>query len=145
MKTMPLKPRMSEKAYAVSLAENTYVFEVPKTANKATVTAAVTAQFDVTVEDVRLAIVKGKIKRAYKRRARPIDGKRTDVKKAYVRLKAGDSIAIFEAPEEVKAEKTDDKKTQSQAKATTQPAKQGRLRQALGKAPRQTQNKGGDK
>ncbi len=105
---MALKPRMSEKAYGLSQDRNIYVFMVPLTANKVTVAAAVQEQFKVTVEEVNIAILKGKAKRSYRRGGRPLMGRDNDVKKAYVRLKAGDQIPIFAAveEEEAKAEKT---------------------------------------
>lgn len=105
---MALKPRMSEKAYALSKERNTYVFVVPMTANKVTAAAAVSAQFGVTVTDINISITKGKPKRSYKRGGRPITGKNVDIKKAYVRLKEGDQIPVFAAidEEEAKAEKT---------------------------------------
>ncbi len=105
---MTLKPRMSEKAYALSTARNTYVFVVPDTANKVTIAAAVSEQFKVTVEEVNISILKGKKKRSYRRGGRPIVGRTSDIKKAYVRLKEGDAIPIFAAveEEEAKAEKT---------------------------------------
>lgn len=105
---MALKPRMSEKAYGLTQDRNIYVFMVPLTANKVTVAAAVQEQFKVTVEEVNIAILKGKVKRSYRRGGRPLMGRDNDVKKAYVRLKAGDQIPIFAAveEEEAKAEKT---------------------------------------
>lgn len=106
--SMALKPRMSEKAYATSQALNTYVFVVPKDANKVTVAEAVAEQFQVTVEEVNISVLKGKKKRSYRRGGRPTVGKTNDLKKAYVRVKAGDQIPIFAAmeEEEAKAEKT---------------------------------------
>ena|SRR5688572_1774822 len=151
MTTLPLKPRMSEKAYASSQGMNTYVFVVPKTANKASVSQAVAEQFKVTVEDVRLAVVKGKTKKSYRKRTRPVVGHRADMKKAYVRLKAGDTIAIFEATEEpketvmAKAVKKASEKAAEKTEKDNAPAKVGRFRKALGRAPRQVQQKGGGK
>lgn len=148
MKTLALKPRMSEKAYATSQDLNTYVFVVPTSANKAVVSAAVTEQFKVTVEDVRLAVVKGKSKKSYKKRSRPVTGHRADMKKAYVRLKAGDNIPIFEAMEEPKetmvqkAVKKAGEKAAEKSEKAAQPAKQSRLRSAFGRGQRQTQSKG---
>lgn len=145
MKTLPLRPRMSEKAYAASQDLNTYVFMVPITANKASVTAAITEQFSVGVTDVRLAVVKGKAKKSYMKRSRPTTGHRADMKKAYVRLKAGDSIAIFEAMEEPKetlVSKAVKKANEKAVEQADKPAKQGRLRSALGRSQRQTQSKG---
>jgi large subunit ribosomal protein L23 len=102
---------MSEKTYALAQSENTFVFVVPKSANKMEVAGAVETQFDVTVETVRVLTEKGKTKQSYRKRNRPVAGKRADRKKAYVRLKKGDSIPIFAAVEEAekKAEKAEAK------------------------------------
>lgn len=99
-KTMALKPRMSEKAYGLSQTRDTYVFAVPGDANKLTVSAAVAAQFNVTVLGVNIANVKGKPKRTVRKGNRPGAGRRSDSKKAYVTLKSGDSIPIFAAEEQ---------------------------------------------
>lgn len=101
-KTMILRPRVSEKAYGMSQTSNTYVFEVPRDANKLTVALAVAAQFKVTVEDVNITNLKGKAKRTVRKGGRQIAGRDVDVKKAYVTLKQGDSIAIFVSEEEQK-------------------------------------------
>jgi ribosomal protein L23 len=100
--SMPLKPRVSEKAYGLSQLRNTYVFEVPGQSNKSTVADAVTSQFKVTVMDVNITNLTGKKTRRVRRGGRSTSGVRPGVKKAYVTLKAGDSIAIF-ANEEDKA------------------------------------------
>lgn len=145
MLTLALQPRMSEKAYASSQTNQTYVFVVPTAANKAMVAEAVAAQFKVTVLDVRLAIVKGKIKKSYRKRSRPVDGHRANMKKAYVRIAAGENIPIFEAMEEPKETLVSKAVKKANEKATEKadtPAKQGRLRSALGRSPRQTQSKG---
>lgn len=109
-KNMLLKPRMSEKAYGSAQVLSTYVFDVPMTANKLTVADAVAIQFGVTVENVRVSIAKGKVKKSYQKRSRPIDGKRADVKRAYVRIKAGESINLFG-----EADEKDDKKSSKKA------------------------------
>ncbi len=99
---MILKARLSEKAYQRSLAGNTYVFVVPKTATKLSVKAAVEAQFGVGVTNVAIMVQNGKTARSIRlgnRRARPISGVRSDVKKAYVSLKDGDRIKIFDEEE----------------------------------------------
>lgn len=148
-KTMALKPRMSEKAYASSKVISTYVFDVPVTANKLSVADAVNAQFGVTVQNVRISIAKGKAKNSYRKGRRPIAGKRADVKRAYVRIKDGDKINIFEIEEkeEKKAEKAAQKAEKSQAKKPkVSETKQRRsFKQVLTNAPRQTQNRGGEK
>jgi large subunit ribosomal protein L23 len=99
-KHVVLIPRMSEKAYGASQATNTYVFDVPKDLNKHSVANAVAAQFGVTVEEVNVVVLKGKTKRTVRKGGRANKGRQSDVKKAYVRLKAGDSLAIFVAVEE---------------------------------------------
>jgi large subunit ribosomal protein L23 len=110
-KFMTLKPRVSEKTYALSLARNVYVVDVPGNANKDTVAKAVTAQFGVTVETVNIIVVKGKSKRTVRKGGRPTMGKRSDVKKAYVTLKEGDKLPFFAEPEEdTKKKKAGDKK-----------------------------------
>lgn len=85
-----LTPRISEKA--IGLAERgVYVFEVPTTTNKMEVARAVKAQYKVDVVDVNILIHKGKLKRF-----RQVMGRQTDTKKALVKLKTGQSIALFE-------------------------------------------------
>lgn len=103
--TMTLKPRVSEKAYGQSVASNVYVFQVPSDANKMTVADAVTAQFSVTVTKVNIMVAKGKAKTTYRKRGGRTSGSRPDVKKAYVTLKSGDSIAIFASEEDTKTDK----------------------------------------
>lgn len=97
-----LIPKVSEKSYG--LAQNgTYVFMVPRTANKAEIARAVEAEFgDVKVKDVRLVVVKGKAVRAYRgKRQNPGVAVRTDRKKAYVTLSEG-SIEMFKEEKETK-------------------------------------------
>ena len=107
--SMTLRPRVSEKAYGLSQVHNTYVFVVPKDANKMTVAAAVAAQFKVTVLEVNISNLKGKAKRTVRKGGRAIAGRDVDVKKAYVTLKDGDSIAVF-ATEDEPADKKSAKK-----------------------------------
>lgn len=108
--SMTLKPRMSEKAYAMSQTSNVYVFEVPVDATKLTVTEAVKAQFDVSVTDVNIMNVIGKVKRTVRRGGRATSGRRPRIKKAYVTLAEGDSIAIFANEEDTSESKTAKKK-----------------------------------
>ena len=101
-KTMTLKPKVSEKTYALS-SGSVYVFGVPKDANKMTVASEVSQQFGVSVTNVRILNIKGKHKRTNIKRSRPKLGKQNDLKKAYVTLKEGETIPVFAAIE--KAEK----------------------------------------
>jgi large subunit ribosomal protein L23 len=82
-----LAPRVTEKSTRVGEAGNQYVFRVVKDANKAEVRDAVEMLFEVSVESVRIVNVKGKTKSF---RMRP--GKRSDWKKAYVRVQEGQVI-----------------------------------------------------
>jgi large subunit ribosomal protein L23 len=115
-KTMILRPRVSEKAYGLSQLRNTYVFVVPGSANKLMIAAAVAAQFNVTVEDVNVANVKGKVKRTVRKGGRATTGQDSNQKKAYVTLKKGDTIAVFASEEDQKA---DAKKTAKAKKEET--------------------------
>jgi large subunit ribosomal protein L23 len=81
-------PKVSEKT--ARLAEsNQYVFEVAKTATKDDVKAAVEHLFNVKVLAVNVANIKGKSK-AFRQRA----GRRSDKRKAYVRLAEGQTIDV---------------------------------------------------
>lgn len=123
MKDLTLIPRISEKAYAMSQREGikTYVIEVPTSANKHTIARAITAQFEVTVTDVRTTTTKGKSKRSFRKGGKSIAITRSDVKKAYVTLKAGDELPIFveEAAEDAKA-------VEAEAKAAKKAAKESK-------------------
>ena len=106
MKTLTLKPRLSEKAYALSEQLNTYIFDVPAEANKFDVAKAVAAQYEVGVTNVRLAGVPGKAVRSYRNRGRrSVSAKRSDIRKAYVTLKEEDKLPLFAAVEEPDAPK----------------------------------------
>ena len=113
MKNIVLKPRLSEKAYNQSVNSNVYVFVVPNETNKHTIAEAVTSQFGVTVTNVRTVVQNGKSITSRSKRTRGVTVTRKDIKKAYVTVKAGDHIAIFDAPEEPKKEKAADKKTKT--------------------------------
>lgn len=103
MSVLSVIPIQSEKAYAMSLT-NVYLFKVPLTANKQQVSAAIEAQFGVSVVKVKSLVQKGDvISFSRGKRARPGLTKRNDVKKAYVTLAEGDSIKVFD---EKKAEET---------------------------------------
>lgn len=83
-------PRVSEKTARLQELSNQYVFEIATTATKADVKAAVEQIFDVKVESVNVVNVKGKAK-AFRQRA----GRRSDWKKAYVKLADGQSIDVM--------------------------------------------------
>lgn len=111
MAIKPITPRATEKAYALTTEKNVYAFNVPLSLNKNQIKEAVEKEFGVTVTAVRIIVQAGKVKRINKSRnpKRYVAGTTTqkDIKKAYVSLKEGDKIAIFEGAE---AENTEEKK-----------------------------------
>ncbi len=102
-KQITLKPRMSEKAYAQSQTTRTYAFEVPLKTNKQSIAQAVAMQFDVTVTNVNVMNINGKVKRLNRKGGRAINGREADYRKAYVTLAEGQSLPIFAAVEEADA------------------------------------------
>ena len=85
------KPLVTEKTAAAKEGNNVVSFVVDKNANKAEIKSSVQKIFNVAVESVRTVNVAGKLKRSGS-----VFGKRSNWKKAYVSLKDGESIEIFE-------------------------------------------------
>ena len=82
-----LAPHVSEKGTRVADEANQVVFRVRRDARKPEIKKAVEKMFSVEVDSVRVLNVKGKTK-GFRQSA----GKRSDWKKAYVRLKEGHDI-----------------------------------------------------
>jgi large subunit ribosomal protein L23 len=82
-----IAPHVSEKSARASEKANQYVFRVRTDATKPEIRAAVELMFTVEVESVQVVNVVGKQKRFGN-----VKGKRSDWKKAYVSLKAGQTI-----------------------------------------------------
>lgn len=93
---MLIRPRLSEKSYAVAQANQTYVFDVPASANKQQIAKAVADQYKVGVVGINTLNRIGKTKRSLRRRAQPVTGQEKTTKLAYVTLKDGDKIPVFE-------------------------------------------------
>ena len=91
-----LEPRKTEKTYAESL-KRTYVFEIKKNTTKQEIAKRVEKEFNVMVISVRTLIRNGK-KTKYSKGKHQYPGitYRQDKKFAYVTLKEGDSIKVFE-------------------------------------------------
>ena len=85
--TVLLGPHVSEKSTAVADKNNQVVFKVRPDATKAEVRKAVELLFEVTVGNVTVVNVPGKVRVRGANR-----GRRSDWKKAYVRLAPGQSI-----------------------------------------------------
>ena len=95
MLPISVTPRATEKAYTQS-QKNVYVFNVPLTANKQQIVAAVESQFEVKVVNIKTLVQSGKAIRFSRGKNRyPGTTNRKDSKKAYVTLAAGDSIQVF--------------------------------------------------
>lgn len=82
-----IAPHVSEKAARVAEAGNQVVFRVSRDATKPEIKAAVELMFEVKVDTVQVVNVAGKAKRFG---GRP--GRRSDFKKAYVKLAQGQTI-----------------------------------------------------
>ncbi len=84
-------PRITEKGTRLKERNNVLTFEVRTDANKVQVRKAIEGIFKVKVVDVTTVNISGKKKRMGMR-----EGHRSDWKKAYVTLKPGEKIDIFE-------------------------------------------------
>ena len=82
-------PHMSEKSH-MAIENNQVVLKVRTDATKAEIKQAVELLFEVDVDNVQVVNVKGKNKRFGQRK-----GRRSDWKKAYVKLSEGSSIEEF--------------------------------------------------
>jgi large subunit ribosomal protein L23 len=85
------RPIITEKAERNREASRAFAFEVHRDATKIQVKQAVEKLFNVHVIAVRTAIARGKNKRVGRS-----SGQRPNWKKAFVTLKDGDTIALFE-------------------------------------------------
>ncbi|HXH02840.1 MAG TPA: 50S ribosomal protein L23 [Candidatus Competibacteraceae bacterium] len=82
-----LAPHVSEKSTTVADKHNQVTFRVATDATKAEIKGAVELLFNVKVKGVTVVNMKGKVKRFGARY-----GRRSDWKKAYVSLEAGQEI-----------------------------------------------------
>ena len=87
-----IRPILTEKTTGLEEAGNVYAFEVGVGSNKHEIKTAIESVFGVSVEDVRTAVVRGKNKRFGR-----FYGKRSNWKKAYVKLADGDSLNFYES------------------------------------------------
>ena len=82
-------PIISEKSTFLAEHQQKYVFRVKVKATKNNIKQAVESMFNVQVESVHVLNVKGKAKRHGR-----FMGRRSDWKKAYIKLKAGFEIDL---------------------------------------------------
>jgi large subunit ribosomal protein L23 len=131
-KTITLRPRLSEKTYGLS-ESRVYVLEVPAGVNKHSVARAVEAQFEVKVAKVNIANIRGKSKRIMSltgKRVKNAEGRRNDIKKAYITLAEGHSLPFFNAIEEEESKEQElqekvDKAATKQAAKESKPGRRG--------------------
>ena len=125
-KGLAITPVMTEKAYAAE-SSRIYIFQVPRQASKAAIAQVIADEFKVTITSIRTLRRKGKPTRFSRgKHAYPGLTYRQDKKFAYITLKEGDRIPVFdEVKDEAKPEKTEkaDKADKKAAKATEKTAK----------------------
>lgn len=85
------KPLITEKVMAAQAVKNCYVFEVHVKSTKHDIKNAIEKLFEVSVQAVNTSIVRGKVKRVGRQ-----FGKKPNWKKAWVTLKEGEKIDLFE-------------------------------------------------
>ena len=122
-----LEPRATEKSY-LEQTNRIYVFPVKKSMSKQAIAKQVEEEFNVTVTDVRTMIRKGKKTRFSRgKHAYPGTTYRQDKKFAYVRLKQGNSIRVFDEDttkeEPQKTNKTSAKEAKKADKAAEKAAR----------------------
>ena len=84
------RPLITEKAGIIRETMNIMAFEVDSRANKIEIRRAVETQFKVKVAEVRVANMHGKLRRQGR-----FAGRRSDWKKAFVRLAPGEKAVDF--------------------------------------------------
>jgi large subunit ribosomal protein L23 len=84
------RPLITEKTTIIRDKDNTLVFEVARDANKIDIKRAIERLLGSKVQSVRTSLAHGKMKR----QGRYV-GRRSDWKKAYVRLREGEKLPEF--------------------------------------------------
>lgn len=87
-----IQPLLTEKVTALREGCNTVGFLVHPDANRVQIKQAVETLLKVKVERVNVLNVQGKVKRLGR-----FSGKRSDWKKAFVKLKAGEKLELYES------------------------------------------------
>lgn len=87
-----VQPLLTEKITALREQTNTVGFVVHPAANRVQIKQAVEALLKVKVEKVNVLTVQGKVKRLGR-----FSGRRPDWKKAFVTLKKGEKLELYES------------------------------------------------
>lgn len=90
-----IKPIITEKANLLSEKEGVYCFRVQTDANKIQIKKAIEEAYGVNVESVNTAIMPAKRVVKYTK-AGMIQGRKPKFKKAYVKVRSGEVINIYE-------------------------------------------------
>lgn len=90
---MIFRPVITEKSLSKAASENIYTFVVDPAMSKPQIAQRVNELYNVDVEWVRTAIRKAKAVKTGRRR---LPGMKTRAKKAYLRIKAGQTIDLFD-------------------------------------------------
>ncbi|MCS6894751.1 MAG: 50S ribosomal protein L23 [Bacteroidia bacterium] len=100
MKEILIKPLFTEKAIALAKKKSktgayTYAFKVGRDATKPEIAAAVAERYGVQVDEVRTALLPARVRYRYTRKGIQMS-RLPSYKKAYVRLKPGFEINLYE-------------------------------------------------
>lgn len=128
MRSVQYIPRATEKAYNAQ-TQNKYIFYVPRSASKQAIAKAIAEAFKVTIINVQVLSRKGKATRFSRgKHAYPGITFRQDHKVAYITVKAGDKIPVFEEnkPAEEKTAKKADKAETKAVKKTKKAEKESK-------------------
>ena len=89
-----IKPIITEKATRLSELQNSFTFEVAKSANKIQIKDAVERTYDVKVDHVRTMNVRPDRRTRYTKTG-IVTGKTSAIKKAVVKVTEGDTIDLY--------------------------------------------------
>lgn len=89
-------PIITEKTIDLAKSKNIYTFEVEKSSNKHQIKETVELLYPVAVTNVRTVMMQANYRKTGKRRMLSSVGR---TKKAFVTLKQGDTIALFDIGE----------------------------------------------
>jgi large subunit ribosomal protein L23 len=87
------KPVITEKSLMLASTQNTYTFEVERGAHKGEIKVAIEKMFNVKVESVNTVFGHRSSKKTGRKR---LSSSVAKTKKAIVKLKKGDTIALFD-------------------------------------------------
>lgn len=88
------KPLITEKTTKLMETKNVYVFNVDVKANKSQIAEAIKDLYGVTVLDVKVISIPGKLKTSWVNRRKTYESKKR--KKALVKLSEKDTLKLYE-------------------------------------------------